>query len=78
MLMFRLCCSTCVIFLVVSGFRGRNKRESHQRGFVTQAFALATLKTGAVEACRSEMGVRHDAFVLLFRLFYTVGGFRID
>ena len=46
--------------------------------FVTRAFALATLKTGVVEACLSEMGVRHDAFVLLFPLFYTVGGFRID
>ena len=46
--------------------------------FATQAFALATLNTGAVEACRSEMGVRHDKFVLLFPLFYTVGGLRIE
>ena len=46
--------------------------------FVTQALPFATLKTGVVEACLSEMGVRHDAFVLLFPLFYTVGGLRIE
>ena len=77
MLVFRLCCNNCVFFKVVGGFRGRNERESHQRSFCTQALAFATLKTGVVEACLSEMVARHDAFVLLFPLFYTVGGLRI-